>query len=380
MLGHYKPYFDPSLDAYQEYRKEFVLKTVRTTSNKLQSSSYHELIEPKAMRSVSAWLKEKATDSEKKQFHALFKKFGTLHAAMKNNDNPYTSSSEIEGPFYTASNFGHGVLTEKAIKTVALYFKQNPSTTDCTTFKRIMSALLSYKTQIQPVSHIQSTFVESTPHVVDLKKFKPVADLAAERFFELHKRPKTAPVLGSHPPPFPAQRTTNTNLNSTTMIQPQFPARPNSAIVTEMHNRTFNPKKPYALLPVQKTELPSSKIDFGVRKTENMVKETPAWKATTCPTASGGIVVPSVAERTFQFDRTRKSAVRERIATITKKNQNAAMGKTTYCTTFIPQASIPSKQYHYSNGSKPFGDYGTVDFATEYFRRYNKENKRNYKY
>ena len=398
-MGHYKPYFDQKFDAYQEYRKEFVLKSYRKTSKKLQTSSYSKLFNDNSLRGVSAWLKEQASENDRKQFHTLFKKLGSTFENLSNVKNPYTADSEVDAYFHAASNFGHGVLTDKAIKSIATYFKDNKNKEDMDSFKKMMSSITSYQKHIQPQSHDHYEFKETTPHVVDQKKSRPIQQVASEKYAMTHNRPKTAPNV--RPIIFPNEFTTtntlsivnhhpntNSNTNNNTSC---LTARPSTSHVQRMHDRVFNSKVPFAMAPSNIVTMPTSKTDFtrSNSKVQEYTKAQPAWKATTCPTASGGVVQPSFSVDSLvqkerrearrklpAFSQTSKPSSQQ--AKKQDKMPTVALGKTTYYSTFQPQANIPSKPYHQPQLSKPFGDYGTVDFLTEYCKKYssskNKEN------
>ncbi|KAG2379622.1 hypothetical protein C9374_006739 [Naegleria lovaniensis] len=390
--GHYTPYFDPSFDAHKEYRKEFILKKYRSTSNKLQSSSYSKLFDDRSLRGVSAWLKEQATETERKEFHALFKRLGDHYQHLETQNNPFKAESEVDRYFYVASSYGHGVLSEKAIKCVASYFKNHSQTcqADMNVFKNVMSALTSFRKHIQPMSHEQSVFLESTPHLLDQKKSKPVYEVAAEKWqnnktsSQQGERPKSAPAIQNLS--FQRRNVKNSTFNNNSPLT----SRPSTSHLAKMHDRNFNTKKPYAYLPTQGTNLPTSKTYFARPNSKTLsqyVKTEPAWKATTCATASGGVVEPAFTsvldENSFQPSSARSKCssleqekkIKDSKQPITKQAQNKeskiAIGKTTYGSTYQPQVNIKSKPFHQTtHHSKPYGDYGTVDFLTEYCKRF----------
>ncbi|KAF0973936.1 hypothetical protein FDP41_007021 [Naegleria fowleri] len=147
-------------------------------------------------------------------------------------------------------------------------------------------------------------------------------------------------------------------------------------------------QKPYAYLPTQGTNLPTSKTYFARPSSKTLshyVRTEPAWKATSCPTASGGVVEPAFTPVLDENDAEPKNSARSSTSarsgkdtkqpTTSKptptKERKISIGKTTYSTTFQPQANIKSQPFHQTtHHSKPFGDYGTVDFQTEYCRRF----------
>ncbi|KAL9656668.1 hypothetical protein ABK040_002939 [Willaertia magna] len=374
MISNYKPYFDPSFPAHQEYKKEFVLKNIRKTSGKLLTSSYRSLFNERALAGVSGWLKECASKEERLQFHALFKKLA------ETKSNPYIASSEIDKTFFSASNYGSGILEDKAMRKIASWMKQEASSQELELFKKVMTGIKLYKNSNQPGPEYLTKYIETTPHMLDRNKYKPANEVAEEKLrLTFKRRPKSA-IVNKTSTTTIKKNTSATEKCEKSNITMKYPFKRPTTAPIHGRERDFECKKPYAVAPTQTVTTTTSRIFYKSPKNSSFEgSNSPSWTPTFTATASAGGIYPPVKTLDLLSEVEEKS-IKEKSPT-SNKNWNYNLGTTTYKQNFVqPKTNVKTKPFHQVQYKRPFGDFGdSVNMISEYCKQYQQKDLMKFK-